>query len=133
MHAARGTAEEALVDSAVEPPGGGPYDPALEPRVSRLESGMSDVKAALVRLEGAVSELRAVVSDLRTVVSDLRTVVARVDAQMPYLATKADVAEVRTEVRTGLADKPGKTYMWGVLSVLLTAYACGLAALAILK
>ena len=31
------------------------------------------------------------------------------------------------------ADKPSKTYMWGVLTALLTAYACGLAALAILK
>jgi hypothetical protein len=32
-------------------------------------------------------------------------------------------------LRTDLAEKPSKTYMWGVL----TAYACGLAALAILK
>jgi hypothetical protein len=33
----------------------------------------------------------------------------------------------------GFADKPGKTYMWGILAVLLTAYACGLAGLAVLK
>ena len=33
----------------------------------------------------------------------------------------------------GLAEKPSKTYMWGILATLLTAYACGLAALAILK
>ena len=39
-----------------------------------------------------------------------------------YLATKAD-----------LEEKPGKTYMWGIMATLLTAYACGLAALAILK
>ena len=32
-----------------------------------------------------------------------------------------------------LADKPGKTYMCGILAALLTAYACGLAALAVLK
>lgn len=107
------------MDSPVEPSGGGPYDPVLETRVSRLENDMSDVKTALVRLEAAVG--------------DLRTVITRVDAQIPYLATKADVVEVRTEVRTGLADEPSKAYMWGVLSVLLTAYACGLAALAILK
>jgi hypothetical protein len=35
--------------------------------------------------------------------------------------------------RAELAEKPSKTYMWGVLTALLTAYACGLAALAILK
>jgi hypothetical protein len=32
-----------------------------------------------------------------------------------------------------LADKPGKAYMWDILAALLTAYACGLAALAVLK
>ena len=47
---------------------------------------------------------------------------ARLEATLPHLATKAD-----------LADKPSKTYMWGILAALLTAYACGLAALAVLK
>ena len=46
---------------------------------------------------------------------------ARWDATLPHLATKAD-----------LAEKPSHTYMWGILAALLTAYACGLAALAIL-
>jgi hypothetical protein len=32
-----------------------------------------------------------------------------------------------------LAEKPSKTYMWGVLAVLITAYAAGLAALAIVR
>ena len=48
--------------------------------------------------------------------------VGRIDAQIPYLATKAD-----------LAEKPGKAYMWGIMAALLAAYGCGLAALAILK
>jgi hypothetical protein len=43
------------------------------------------------------------------------------------------VADMRADLKTGLADKPSRTYMWGVLTALLTAYACGLAALAILK
>jgi uncharacterized protein YicC (UPF0701 family) len=47
---------------------------------------------------------------------------ARLEATLPHLATKAD-----------LADKPSKTYMWGILAALLTACACGLAALAVLK
>ncbi len=69
---------------------------------------MRDVKASAGRLESAVAELKVMV--------------ARIDAQLPYLVTKAD-----------LADKPGKAYMWGIMAALLTAYACGLAALAMLK
>ena len=69
---------------------------------------MLDVKGSVGRLELAVAELKVMV--------------ARIDAQIPYLATKAD-----------LADKPGKAYMWGILAALLTAYACGLAALSVLK
>jgi hypothetical protein len=69
---------------------------------------MLDVKGSVVRLESAVAELKVMV--------------ARIDARIPYLATKAD-----------LADKPGKAYMWGILAALLTAYASGLAALAVLR
>lgn len=69
---------------------------------------MLDVKGSVGRLELAVAELKVMV--------------ARIDAQIPYLATKAD-----------LADKPGKAYIWGILAALLTAYACGLAALSVLK
>lgn len=69
---------------------------------------MQDVKASVGRLESAVA--------------DLKVMVGRIDVQIPYLATKAD-----------LADKPGKAYMWGIMAALLTAYACGLAALAVLK
>ena len=69
---------------------------------------MLDVKGSVGRLESPVAELKVMV--------------ARIDAQIPYLATKAD-----------LADKPGKAYMWGILAALLTAYACGLAALSVLK
>jgi hypothetical protein len=65
---------------------------------------MPDVNGSVGRLELAVAELTVMV--------------ARIDAQIPYLATRAD-----------LADKPGKAYMWGILAALLTAYACGLAVL----
>ena len=40
---------------------------------------------------------------------------------------------ILAQLEVKLAEKPGKTYMWGVLAALLTAYACGLAALAVLK
>jgi hypothetical protein len=72
---------------------------------------------------------------------------AMLAATLPHLATKADlksdIAGVARRLscvdvklaglEVKLADKPGKAYMWGILAVLLTAYACGLAGLAILK
>ncbi len=82
--------------------------------------------------------------DVKAVLGRLEPMIIRIDAQLqatlPYLATKAELADVkveiadlRSEVRTSLAGMPSKTYMWGILAVLLTAYACGLAALAVLK
>ena len=62
---------------------------------------------------------------------------AKLDALLPHLATKADVARLESVLpylaTTDLADKPSKTFICGILAVLLTAYACGLAGLAILK
>jgi hypothetical protein len=105
-----------MPDTPLERSGGGPYDPALEPRVSRLEDDMRDMRTTMVRLEVSVARIEAML-----------------DATLPHLATKAEVTDLRMEVRTGLADKPGKTYMWGILAVLITAYAAGLAALAIVR
>jgi len=116
-----------MPDTPVEPRPDDPYHPALEFRVSRLESDVHDKWATMLRLEVIVTEIKATL-----------------DATLPHLATKAEVlglrgamkselAELRSELRTGLADKPSKTYMWGVLTAMLAAYACGLAALAILK
>ena len=123
-----------MPDTPVEPKADDPYHPGLETRVSRLEDDVRDVKATMGRLELLVTEIKATL-----------------DATLPHLATKAELADLRTEtradiaaarltterelaaLRTDLAEKPGKAYMWGMLTALLTAYACGLAALAILK
>jgi hypothetical protein len=97
-----------MSDTPLEYAAGGPYDRLLEVRVSRLEVDMRDIRAVLGRLEPMIVEMRAT---------------------LPHLATKAELAELRAE----LAEKPSKTYMWGVLTALVTAYAAGLAALAILR
>lgn len=91
---------------------GGPYDPGMEGRVSRLEDDMRDMKSSASQLEATTVRLELAVVRIETMLA----------ATLPHLATKAD-----------LAEKPSKTYMWGILAVLLTAYACGLAGLAILK
>lgn len=92
----------------VAPGGPDPHDPRVEMRVGRLEEDMREVKAILGRLEAMLVRMDA-----------------RLEATLPHLATKAEVADLRA----ALADKPSKTYMWGILGVLLTAYACGLAVL----
>ena len=84
---------------------GGPCDRGMEAQIIRLEEDMRDVKSAIGRLEATTIEIKAMLA-----------------ATLPHLATKAE-----------LAEKPGKLYMWGILAVLLTAYACGLAGLAVLK
>jgi hypothetical protein len=76
----------------------------LEPRVARLEDDMREVKGTLSRLEPMIVRIDATLT-----------------ATLPHLATKAE-----------LADKPGKAYLWGVLAVLIAAYAAGLAGLAVL-
>jgi hypothetical protein len=142
------------VDVPVEPTGEEHYDRGIEPRLSRVENDVRDLKDTLADLKTIVvrmdARLDAVLPHLATKTDlanlenklgamgadadarfgamdakmDARLGVmdARLEATLPHLATKAD-----------LADKPGKTYMWGILAALLTAYACGLAALAVLK
>lgn len=109
-----------MPDTPVAPRDGGPYDPLMEARVSRLEEDMREEKAARSRMEAAIIRIETMLT-----------------STLPHLATKADLADVKTELKTDIArldaDKPGKTYMWGILAVLLTAYACGLAGLAVLK
>jgi hypothetical protein len=106
----------------------------LEPRVVRPEDEMRDVKATLARLE---------------------PMIVRIDATLTttlfHLATKAELANLRSEMTGGmaelrsemaggfsalrgdLAEKPSKAYLWGVFAVLIAAYAAGLAGLAVLR
>jgi hypothetical protein len=91
---------------------GSPYNPDMEARITRLEEDMREVKATGVRLEAAVIRIEAMLT-----------------ATLPHLATKAELAETKAM----LAEKPGKTYMWGILAVLLTAYGLGLASLVVVK
>lgn len=105
-----------MPDMHVEKGGASPYDPRMEARVARLEEDMREVKGILARLEPMIIRIDAVVS-----------------ATLPTLATKGDLADLRSELRGELAEKPSKTYMWGLLGVLIAAYAAGLAAMAVIR
>ena len=73
-------------------------------------------QAGLARVEAALGEIKAMLA-----------------ASLPHLATRAELADLRGELRAELGEKPGKLYMWGILAVLVAAYAAGLAGLAVLK
>lgn len=117
-----------MPDTPVEPTARGPYDPSMEPRVSRLEDDMREVKAANGRLETMVADVRQAVTRIE----------ATLTATLPHLATKAEVAEIlktlpHLATKAALSDKPGKAYLVSLVAILLAAHAAGLAALAVLK
>jgi hypothetical protein len=140
------------LDEPVEPGSGGRYGPDTEPRLSRVEHDVRDLKDTQADLKSIVTRIEAKLdavlphlatkADLAATQSDLINMRATLDATLPHLATKADLANTRATLdatlphlatKADLADKPSKTYMWSILAALLTAYACGLAALAVLK
>jgi hypothetical protein len=92
-----------------------------ETRTDRLEEDVRDIKAAIVRLEPMIN---------------------RIDAVLPHLATKEELADLRGEVRTGFADlrgemrtalasKPSHAYLWGVMGAMVGGQAVILAAAAL--
>ena len=100
-----------MPDSDVENSAPVSYDPRMQARVARLGDDMREVKAVLARIE---------------------PMIIRIDATIPHLATKAELADLGGSLLAELAEKPSKTYMWGILGVLITAYAAGLAAMAVI-
>src|SRR5690242_17634909 len=72
-----------MMDNPVEPAGGGPYDPSLGQRVSRLEGEVQELRATMTRVE---------------------LIVTRIEAALPHLATKAELADMRSDIRGEIAD-----------------------------
>jgi hypothetical protein len=119
-----------MPDTPIAAGDGGPYDPVMEMRVSRLEEDMRDVESSIARLDATTARIEMTTVEIKAMLA----------ATLPHLATKAELASGLAEQTTRIADlavalaeKPGKTYMWGILAVLLTAYAFGLAGLAVLR
>jgi hypothetical protein len=152
-----------MPDTPVEPTGSSPYDPRLEPRVSRLESEMREMKSVLGQIVPMLARIDATLSGTLphlATKAELSELLARIDTTLsgtlPHLATKAELSELLaridtlsgalphlatkaelSELRADLADKPGKTYLWAVIGVLVAAivasYGAGLAAIALLR
>ena len=86
-----------------------------EDRLSRLETEVGEIKVLLHRID------------------------ERLTSTLPHLATKAELADLRTELtseigmlRAELADKPGKLFLTAAIAILIAAYGLGLAGLAAL-
>jgi hypothetical protein len=115
-----------------------------------------DMTATLGRVKISVAEIKAMLSATlphlatRAELAEPRLVTGGETAQLRqamtadvaglHQATTSDIAGLHqattpdfTHLRVELADKPGKAYMCGVLTALPAAYACGPAALALLK
>ena len=98
---------------------------------------MTDLKSSGISTDALFDSMDARLTRMEEALAEIKTLFT---ATLPHLATKADLADVRTELKAdiaelkvGLAEKPSRTYMWGILAVLLTADACGFAGLAVLK
>jgi hypothetical protein len=83
-----------MPDMHVDNGGATPYRPRVKARGARLEDDMREVKGILSRLEPMIVRIDAVLG-----------------AMLPTLATKAELTELRSDLRTELAEKPRKTYM----------------------
>ncbi len=126
-----------MPDTPIAPYNGDPYHPRMEERVTRLEESMQEVRTSLSRLDERTQRLENTMTEIKAMLA----------ATLPHLATKAELtaglaehtklfAEQNSRIAdltVALGEKPSKTYMWGILAVLLTAYASGLAGLAILR
>jgi hypothetical protein len=81
-----------------------------EARTLRLEEDVHDIKAAIGRLE---------------------PLIISINATLPHLATKEELADLRGEMRTALASKPSHAYLWGVMGAMVGGQAVILAAAAL--
>jgi len=96
-----------------------------EARIDRLEVRFDSLDDRLRRVEEIVIRIDE-----------------RLAATLPTLATKAELAEFKVDdrdrfsdvgnqigaLRTELADKPSRLYMWGVMAAMTAAYTAALAA-----
>lgn len=81
-----------MPDTPVAPPSGEPYDPSIALRLSRLEDEMRDEKAARSQVEAAIIRIEAILPHLatRADIADLRADIARVETKADLAAGKAD-------------------------------------------
>jgi hypothetical protein len=83
--------ERPMPDTPVDRPEPSPYDPGHEGRISRLEDEMRDVKATLAQMLPILVRIDSTLT-----------------ATLPHLATKAEMADLRGEIKAEVADLRGE-------------------------
>src|SRR6476646_8212005 len=71
------------------------------------------------RTEDRLGRVEEDIREIKTTLGGLVPLINRIDERLntalPHLATKAELADLRTELLTALANKPGRGYLWGVM------------------
>jgi hypothetical protein len=116
-----------MADFYVESSTSEAYFLGVEDRAGRLEGDMQDVKSLLSRLEPMIIRIDA------TLTSTLPHLATRLEVAAVRSDVTKDISGLRLEMNQKLSDLPTKTYMWGILGVLIGAHGAGLAASAVLK
>lgn len=103
---------------------------ALQQEIAATRSEVGqEIAATRNELKQEIAETR---SELKQEIAETRS-----DLKQEIGATRSgsqqETSDLRTALRVGLARMPGRTYMWGILTALIAAYAAGLAALAMLR
>ena len=70
----------------------------FEMRVDNLDKDVRELRTDVSQLRGEVNDLRGEVDDLRTDVHGLRIDVTEIKTTIPFLATKAEVANSRNVI-----------------------------------
>ena len=74
--------------------GGPSYEPGLEARVSRLESDVAHMREDIAEIKATLDRLAPRIDELH----------GFLNAVLPTLATKADLADLRAELKSEVAD-----------------------------
>ena len=104
-------------------------DPALEARVGRLEVDMHDVKSTLGRLEPLIVSIHAQMPYLATK-AELEGLRGEVKAEFAAVRgeVRAELEGLRGEIRAGLAGKPSILGMWMMGATLFALVVAGMTA-----
>ncbi|HVC61521.1 MAG TPA: hypothetical protein VND19_14305 [Acetobacteraceae bacterium] len=78
-----------------------------------------------------MSRLEGKARDVRQILGRLEPLIAGIHAQMPHLATKAEVERSRGDIMTALETKPNRGAMWSMAIALFTLVMAAMAAAAI--
>jgi len=89
---------------------------------------VSEVRTTVDRLD----RLEEDVHEIKTTLAGLVPIIHRIDATLPHLATKAELAALDGKLSGMIAAKPGRAELWGAIAAMVGAQALIAAVLAVI-